>query len=68
VKGTSVEPEAPLAYSVTTAAQLVGIGRTKFYQEMAAGRVTFCKVGARTIIRRADLLAYLELLAQECCQ
>jgi excisionase family DNA binding protein len=54
-----------LAYSVDAAAALIGLGRSKLYLEVASGRLRVCKVGSRTIIRRADLIAYLDLLAEE---
>ncbi len=39
-----------LAYDVTGFADAVGIGRTKVYAEINAGRLKAKKIGARTII------------------
>ena len=38
------------AYSVPEAVQITGVGRSRLYQEIAAGRLRSVKVGRRTLI------------------
>jgi hypothetical protein len=52
----------PLAYSLPDFLKLAGIGRTKFYRELRAGRLKAKKNGARTVVLAADAKAYLENL------
>ena len=40
----------------------VPIGRTKLYEEIAAGRLVAVKVGKRTLIRAEDAEAWLKSL------
>ncbi len=48
---TPAQPEANrLAYSVDDFAELVGVGRTKIYQEIRDGRLRAKKLGSRTLI------------------
>jgi excisionase family DNA binding protein len=51
-----------LAYSPSEAAELIGIGRTSVYDLLSGGELAGRKIGNRTIILRADLLAYLDSL------
>lgn len=44
-----------LAYSVSEAAHVVGLGKTTLYGLIASGRLSSCKVGGRRLIRSADL-------------
>ncbi len=48
-----------LAYSVTEAAQVLGLGKTTVYGLMESGRLPFCRIGTRRRIRSADLHALL---------
>lgn len=57
----ATNPE-PLAFDVNFAAKMVGIGRTLLYNEIKAGRLRAVKSGGRTLIRRADLEAYMASL------
>jgi len=43
---------AQLAYSIVQAAQAAGIGRTKLYEELSAGRLRAHKLGRRTVLAR----------------
>ena len=43
-------PMSKAAYSITEFCALTGIGRTKAYAEIAAGRLHAKKVGSRTLI------------------
>lgn len=48
-----------LAYSVTEAAQVLGLGKTTVYGLMDSGKLPFCRIGTRRRIRSADLHALL---------
>jgi len=50
------------AYTVTEAIREIGIGRTKFYSEIAKGRIKPRKLGKKTILLEEDLRAYLQSL------
>ena len=50
------------AYSITDAVRVSGIGRTKLFAEIAAGRLPARKFGSRTLILATDLQAFLERL------
>lgn len=52
----------PLAYPLPAFLKLAGIGRTKAYEEIAAGRLKARKMGSRTVILAADARAWLETL------
>ena len=59
-------PSAPhrrLAVSPGEAAKMLGIGRTKFYDLLAANEITSIKIGTRRLIRVEVLEAWLK--AQE---
>lgn len=51
-----------LAVSPADAAVLVGIGRTKLYQAMNAGVLPSFKIGARRLVRVAEIEAWLQRL------
>lgn len=57
-------PEA-LAYGIVDAAQIVGVGRTKFYSEIKAGRVRTIQIGRRHLVTRAALEEYVAQLDGE---
>lgn len=48
--------------SINEACQQLGIGRSTFYREVAAGRLTIRKAGCRSLIRQSDLDAWMEAL------
>ena len=48
----------PLAYDVSGAARVMGIGRNKLYDEIQAGRLEAYKLGRRTVITRAAIEAW----------
>jgi excisionase family DNA binding protein len=52
-----------LAYSIDEATAATSFGRTKLYQEINAVNLKAVKLGSRTLIRRADLEAFLSSLA-----
>jgi excisionase family DNA binding protein len=49
-----------LAYSIPEAAAAVSIGRSKVYALIAEGRLETRKIGKRTVIPTASLVALLE--------
>ena len=48
-----------LAYSVSEAATVTGIGKTTLYSLISRGLLPSCKVGKRRIIRSVDLQALI---------
>ena len=54
--------DQPIAYTVDRALEVLGIGRTKFYEEIKAGRLKAKKVGQRTLVTSAALNEWLEAL------
>lgn len=53
------ERPAALAYRINDAAAAIGIGRTKLYDLIAAGKIRAVKRDGLTFIRAVDLEAYL---------
>ena len=51
-----------LAYSVTEAAEQLGIGRTLAYDLIREGRLPSFKLGNRRLVTKVDLEAFLESL------
>ncbi|WP_119417988.1 helix-turn-helix domain-containing protein [Desertibaculum subflavum] len=56
------EAGAPLFVSPTEAAKLLGIGRTKFYELLAAGEVEARRLGTRTLVDTASIAALADRL------
>lgn len=56
--GTNALP-GRLAYSVTEAANAIGLGKTTLYALIGQGRLPSSKIGKRRIIRHADLEALI---------
>lgn len=54
----------PMAYTVNQALALANCGRTKFYEEVAAGRIKTKRLGRRVLIRAEDLKAWLDSLPE----
>ncbi len=52
-------PVTPLAYTITNVCRISGCGRTKVYEEIAAGRLKVTRIGRRTLIRHAELERWL---------
>jgi excisionase family DNA binding protein len=52
---------APIAYAIDDLPQLLGLSRSKLYEEVRDGRLRAVKAGARTLVTRA---AVDEFLAQ----
>jgi excisionase family DNA binding protein len=56
----AVRPDAtPLALSVSDAAKIAGVSRSTLYAEMAAGKLTYSKIGKRRLILVESLLDWL---------
>ncbi len=53
-----------VASSIPETADEVGVGRSRLYEEIAAGRLKARKVGARTIILHTDRDAWLASLPE----
>lgn len=53
-----------LAYSIEEAAAVSGVGRTRLYQAIAAGRLRARKNGRATIVLTEDLAAFLRSLPE----
>jgi hypothetical protein len=51
-----------LAYPLNDFADAIGVGRSKLYAEIKAGRLKAKKVGSRTIITSAAAHTYLDAL------
>jgi excisionase family DNA binding protein len=60
-----VRPREPLAYSVKEALDLMPLGRTRLYREIADGRIKVLRSGRRVMIRREELVRYLDRLEAE---
>jgi hypothetical protein len=58
---TSLEPEK-LAYQIDDLAVAIGIGRSKLYAEIRAGKLKAKKVGSRTIVTSPAARDYLDAL------
>jgi len=54
-----------LALRIPEVVEACGIGRTRLYEEIRAGRLEVLHVGRRTIVTAAALREYLDLLRAE---
>lgn len=61
----TVVHDAPLLVSVEKAAELAGIGRSKFYEAVLAGEIASVKIGRRRLIPRSALDSYVARLVAE---
>lgn len=50
----------PLAVAPAEAARLSGLGRTRLYEAITSGELPSLKIGARRLIKLADLEAWLD--------
>ena len=55
-------PAPRLGYSVAEAAEAAGISRSSIYLAIGRGDLRAIKLGKRTLIRHADLVAFLDRL------
>ena len=56
-------PIQPLAYTVPALCAAAGIGRSRLYEDVAAGRLRTFKLGTRTLIRAEDARRWLDSYA-----
>ena len=49
-----------IAYTINEAREVSGIGRTKLYELINAGKLKPAKIGTRTLILRTDLESMLQ--------
>lgn len=49
-----------LLHSVPEALETLSLGRTKFYEEVRAGRITIVKIGDRSLVPYSSLQQYIE--------
>lgn len=47
-----------------TAADLLGISRSGLYRLQASGKLTFCKLGGRTVVKTKSLISYLDTIEE----
>lgn len=57
--GSGINCSERLAYSVSEAARVTGLGRTKLFALIGSGELPSKKIGTRRLIRSADLEALL---------
>ncbi len=55
-------PPSKAALSVTEFCGVIGLSRSKFYEEVGEGRIQVLKMGSRTIVPVAQIDAYLAQL------
>jgi hypothetical protein len=54
--------QSRLAYTIAELVRGTGAGRSKIYEEIAAGRLKVRKLGSRTLVLHGDAMAWLESL------
>jgi hypothetical protein len=54
--------QSRLAYTIPDLVRGTGAGRSKIYEEIAAGRLKVRKLGSRTLVLHGDAMAWLESL------
>lgn len=54
------QPDERLAYGPAEAAQLIGYSRSGFYLLLSGGELPSFKLGRKRLIRRSDLIAFVE--------
>lgn len=54
-----------LAYTILELVRYTGAGRSKIYEELAAGRLKARKLGKRTLVLHGDAMAWLQSLPAE---
>lgn len=64
-KEASQPDQRPVLHSVPEAARVLGIGRSLFYQLLAAGEIASVSIGRRRLIPADALTAYVERLRRE---
>jgi hypothetical protein len=62
---TTIPFDQRISCTIAEACHATGIGRTKLYEEMSAGRVQTTSIGKRRLVLVASLLKRLEPIASE---
>ena len=57
---TPPAPPQPLAYNVPDAGRAIGVSKATIWRLIKAGELRTFKVGARTLIKTAVLLAFID--------
>jgi excisionase family DNA binding protein len=52
--------ESKLLHDVEEARKLLSLGRTRFYKEVQAGRLTIVKAGKKSLVPQSELDRYVE--------
>lgn len=55
----------PLFVSINDGAKILGLGRSKFYEEAKKGNIQLVKMGKRSLVSTASLKAFADSLIQE---
>lgn len=55
-------PQPEHLLSIPEAAEALGIGRTRLYADIAAGRIRTCKVGRRRLVPSSAINTYIATL------
>lgn len=53
------------AYTINEAVNEIGIGRSKLYGEIKAGKITVRKIGRKSVILSNEIQRYLECLPKK---
>jgi excisionase family DNA binding protein len=62
LRRAGVLDQSRLAYTIAELVRGTGAGRSKIYEEIAAGRLKVRKLGSRTLVLHSDAMAWLESL------
>jgi excisionase family DNA binding protein len=57
-----LEGAQPLSYTITSACNATGIGRSRLYEKIKSGEIPLRKLGKRSLILKKDLERFLESL------
>ncbi len=55
----------PLFVSINDGAKILGLGRSKFYEEAKKGNIQLVRMGKRSLVSVASLKAFADSLIQE---
>lgn len=55
----------PLLYTINDAADVLSIGRTKFYELLDSGQITTVTIGRRRLVPRQHLIDFIATLPTE---
>ena len=52
----------PLLHNLSSAMEMLGISRTRLFEEIKAGRISTVKIGRRTMIKQSELERFVSTL------